>query len=279
MPRDDAPTRDLPLLLATGRVAGQWHLRSKTGLVPSLNKVDPAPYLQMHPDDAETLNPKSSIQNTMQIQRPNFRTMPSNTTTLAILAGGAGTRMGTPKAMLEIDLVPILSWLLSRFNWPGPTLLVTAPATGIPPGARSFDRHAVDAVDGNGPLQGVLTALQHSDTEHVAIVTVDMPNIDAPKLVWLLEQLQARPQLCGIMCRRDSASPMIEPFPAIFKKNATDIVQGRLTAENRSVHGLCDDTSVAALNAPTDWPANTWVNLNHPHELAMFQAERLKSTR
>lgn len=51
-------------------------------------------------------------------------------------------------------------WLLTRFDWPGPTLLVTAPDTAPPPEADHFDRRAVDAVSGNGPLQGVLTAIE-----------------------------------------------------------------------------------------------------------------------
>ncbi len=55
VPGNEMPTREFPFLLTTGRVAGQWHTRTKTGLVPTLNKLDPAPYLQMHPEDAAAL--------------------------------------------------------------------------------------------------------------------------------------------------------------------------------------------------------------------------------
>ena len=51
----DRPSRAFPLILTTGRVYGQWHTRTKTGLVPALNKLDPAPNLTMHPDDAVAL--------------------------------------------------------------------------------------------------------------------------------------------------------------------------------------------------------------------------------
>jgi anaerobic selenocysteine-containing dehydrogenase len=53
---DERPTRDYPLLLTTGRTLNQWHTRTKTGTVPQLNERDPAPYLQIHPDDAAELN-------------------------------------------------------------------------------------------------------------------------------------------------------------------------------------------------------------------------------
>ena len=61
-------------------------------------------------------------------------------TTLAILAGGEGSRMGQPKAELRIGARPILSYLLDRFLWAGPTILVTAPGRKRPPGATGFDR-------------------------------------------------------------------------------------------------------------------------------------------
>ena len=47
--------------------------------------------------------------------------------TLAILAGGEGSRMGYPKGELRLGGRPILPVLLERFAWEGPTLLVTAP--------------------------------------------------------------------------------------------------------------------------------------------------------
>jgi anaerobic selenocysteine-containing dehydrogenase len=55
MPPEETPNAEFPLLLTTGRVSGQWHTRTKTALVAQLNKLDPAPYLQMHPEDAEAL--------------------------------------------------------------------------------------------------------------------------------------------------------------------------------------------------------------------------------
>jgi anaerobic selenocysteine-containing dehydrogenase len=55
LPQGDAPNGKFPLLMTTGRVAGQWHTRTKTGHVAKLNALDPAPFLQMHPDDAAAL--------------------------------------------------------------------------------------------------------------------------------------------------------------------------------------------------------------------------------
>lgn len=43
-------------MLSTGRVAHQWHTRTKTGKVASLNKLDPGPYLEVNVEDAARLD-------------------------------------------------------------------------------------------------------------------------------------------------------------------------------------------------------------------------------
>ncbi len=55
LPNAEMPDADFPYVLLTGRVAHQWHTRTKTGKVPSLNKLNPGPYLEINRDDAMAL--------------------------------------------------------------------------------------------------------------------------------------------------------------------------------------------------------------------------------
>ena len=55
LPNAEMPDDDYPFVLLTGRVAHQWHTRTKTGKVPSLNKLNPGPFLEIHPEDAADL--------------------------------------------------------------------------------------------------------------------------------------------------------------------------------------------------------------------------------
>jgi sulfite reductase (NADPH) flavoprotein alpha-component len=55
LPPGEALSPEFPLVLNTGRVAGHWHTRTKTGHVAKLNKLNPAPFLAAHPKDAEAL--------------------------------------------------------------------------------------------------------------------------------------------------------------------------------------------------------------------------------
>ena len=193
--------------------------------------------------------------------------------TLAVLAGGAGTRMGMPKAHLRVEGRPILAWLIDQFAWPGPTLLVTSPSTAQPPGSDAFHQQAVDPADGIGPLQGVVTALTHSTTSLTAMVTVDMPHIDRTILLDLLGLMREDPSRIGIMSRRASDGP-IEPVPAIFHRSAFPWIHERLAGGKRSVHGLCDHPSITAVLAPAHWTEQTWLNLNHPADFRAFSESR-----
>ena len=47
---------EFPFVLNTGRLAGHWHTRTKTGHVAKLNKTSPAPFVAVHPEDALALN-------------------------------------------------------------------------------------------------------------------------------------------------------------------------------------------------------------------------------
>lgn len=199
-----------------------------------------------------------------------------STTTLAIIAGGQGTRMGMPKALLEVDGRSMPAWLLDRLQWPGPTMLVTAPAIPRPSDAERFTLRVVDPIDGLGPLRGVLTALERMTTDLLVTIAVDMPYIDCSKLAWLVTILQQQPDRLGLMCSAtvDDQS-LIEPFPAAYRREARSTVEQRLASGRRSVHGLCiDDARFASIPAPPGWRDETWTNLNDRDEFASFQASR-----
>lgn len=188
--------------------------------------------------------------------------------TLAILAGGKGSRLGRPKAELRIDGLPILQWLLKRLNWPGPTMLVTSPSRQHPPGWKLFVQECCDPQDDLGPLRGLLTVLENLSTPLAVVTTVDMPLMGTTQLSWCLDQLQADPQALGIMASRmDSGRVLIEPFPSAYRKQAIDQVMAQMHSEARSVHSLSCRQGFAVRPAPADWPTETWLNLNYPEDL------------
>jgi sulfite reductase (NADPH) flavoprotein alpha-component len=55
LPPEEMPDDDYPFLLNTGRLPHQWHTLTKTGKVAKLNKLNPGPFIEIHPDDAARL--------------------------------------------------------------------------------------------------------------------------------------------------------------------------------------------------------------------------------
>ncbi|WP_155725857.1 molybdopterin oxidoreductase family protein, partial [Mycobacterium avium] len=52
---EEMPDDDYPFLLNTGRLPHQWHTMTKTGKVAKLNKLNPGPFVEIHPDNAARL--------------------------------------------------------------------------------------------------------------------------------------------------------------------------------------------------------------------------------
>lgn len=59
MPPAEMPDDAFPFVLNTGRVQHQWHTLTKTGKVATLNKLNPGPFVEIHPDDAARLGVKA----------------------------------------------------------------------------------------------------------------------------------------------------------------------------------------------------------------------------
>ncbi|MGW0120631.1 molybdopterin-dependent oxidoreductase [Streptomyces sp. NPDC003327] len=55
LPPAELPDDDYPFVLTTGRLQHQWHTLTKTGKVAKLARLDPGPFVEVHPEDAARL--------------------------------------------------------------------------------------------------------------------------------------------------------------------------------------------------------------------------------
>ncbi|MBH0778376.1 bifunctional nitrate reductase/sulfite reductase flavoprotein subunit alpha [Nocardia bovistercoris] len=58
----EMPDDDYPFTLNTGRLQHQWHTMTKTGKIGKLNKLNGAPFIEIHPEDAERLGVRAEDQ-------------------------------------------------------------------------------------------------------------------------------------------------------------------------------------------------------------------------
>ncbi|HWV14346.1 MAG TPA: bifunctional nitrate reductase/sulfite reductase flavoprotein subunit alpha [Cellvibrio sp.] len=55
----EMPSGEYPFILNTGRLQHQWHTLTKTGKIATLNKLNPGPFVEVHPEDAVELGIKN----------------------------------------------------------------------------------------------------------------------------------------------------------------------------------------------------------------------------
>jgi len=58
LPPAEMPDKEFPFVLNTGRLQHQWHTMTKTGKIATLNKLNPGPFIEIHPEDADVMGIK-----------------------------------------------------------------------------------------------------------------------------------------------------------------------------------------------------------------------------
>ena len=112
-----------------------------------------------------------------------------------VLAGGKGTRMGRDKALLEWRSGTLLEYMVDLLS------SVTSKVQVI-------GRHPLpDLFPGRGPLAGILTALQVSQTETNLVVAVDLPLLTKEFLQYLRFRIENSEQLL-VACQIESHFPL-----------------------------------------------------------------------
>jgi len=75
----ETPDTTYPFVLDTGRVQHQWHTATKTGRIAALNRLNPGPFIEIHPEDAATLGIAEG--NAVEIRTPRgSATLPASVT-------------------------------------------------------------------------------------------------------------------------------------------------------------------------------------------------------
>lgn len=116
--------------------------------------------------------------------------------TLAVLAGGRGTRMGAPKALLRVGDATLVEWIVARLA-PSFAEVIVAGAADAPRAARAIPDQRADA----GPLAGIESALAAASCDRVLVLACDTPRASVGLAALLLERVAghhaAVPRIAG----------------------------------------------------------------------------------
>ena len=172
----------------------------------------------------------------------------------AILAGGAGTRVGGAKASLELCGRPLIAYPIAAMREAGLDLVVVAKRDTPLPDLDVPVVHDTSSV--LHPLAGVLAALEHAGGP-VLVVGTDMPDLPPQ----LLRRLADADESADVVVA--TAGGQLEPLCARYSPSAREALE-RALADEAPLRA-----TVAALNPleiATDAAAVR--NVNTPDDLA-----------
>jgi molybdenum cofactor guanylyltransferase len=141
------------------------------------------------------------------------------TALVAVLAGGAGRRMGAPKPLAPLGGRPLIAWPLAAAAAAGLEAVVVAKAdTPLPPlGVEVW----LEPADPQHPLLGIVTALERAGRPVVAA------GCDQP---WLPAALLAALAAAGPGAAAPFAGGEPAPLPARYPPEALDALRAALDA-------------------------------------------------
>jgi molybdenum cofactor guanylyltransferase len=111
----------------------------------------------------------------------------------AVLAGGASSRMGTDKALIEVDGRALVARAADALVGAGASAVLVIGGDGHAIGRLGLDARPDDH-PGEGPLGGILTALRLAADDLVMVLACDMPAIDATSVLAVVAALAGDPR-------------------------------------------------------------------------------------
>jgi molybdenum cofactor guanylyltransferase len=177
-----------------------------------------------------------------------------------ILAGGASSRMGMDKSLLEIRGVPLIQRLVAQLRGRFREVFISADD---PAPYRSTGLTVIpDGQSGQGPLAGIAAALEAAQTETVFVLACDIPDVNSRFVRSLLAE--ARRSDCAIPRRPDGKR---EPLFSAWRKSALPAIREVLAAGERKIAAVFPRIRMVEV----DLVDGAWLrNLNTPQDVEEY---------
>ena len=191
--------------------------------------------------------------------------------TVAIMAGGKSSRMGTDKAFVEISGKPIIEHLLERVSQLGQDETILTSNT--PEKYAHLDMPIYsDIFPGKGSLGGIYSAIQHSKSEYTLVVACDMPFVQPQLLHYMIGLIDDDEAF-------DVIVPRVDNFPqgllAIYNKKCLEYILADIESNKLKVIGFYGKMNVRYIDEleyrPFDLKGISFYNINTPDDLEKAQ--------
>lgn len=180
-------------------------------------------------------------------------------TSAVILVGGASSRMGRDKALMEIDEQPAAIRMARLLGDSGFLSVRLVGGTG--------DRfhgvpceHVPDLVVGRGPLEGIRTSLKTAEEEWTLVLAVDLIAVDRVAIARMRGALADHP-FDDVILATCSEGP--QPLFAWWRRSSIQTIDRELMLERRSLRNMTSLLRVASV----EFPSEVLRNVNRPEDL------------
>jgi molybdopterin-guanine dinucleotide biosynthesis protein A len=201
-----------------------------------------------------------------------------STLTIAIMAGGKSSRMGTDKSFVPLLGKPMIEHILERVSGldQDETILITNRP-------QDYDHLALpmftDVFPGKGSLGGIYTAIRYSRSEYTFVIACDMPFVNPALMRYMIALRGEREGPYDVIVPRVEGHP--QGLHAIYGQACLEPIRSQLDANRLKVIGFYDQVRVRYLDpaeyARLDPDGLALHNINTPEELeAARQLARLK---
>ncbi len=181
----------------------------------------------------------------------------------AVLAGGRSRRMGTNKAFIEIDGVPIIGRVLHVLARVADDLLIIADAVDLYQGLGA--RTLPDEYRGAGSLGGIYTALVHATSDEVFVAACDMPFISEDAVRRIIETPRD-----GALVVLPRTKGRLHPLHALYQKDCIPLMEEMIRRGDLCIGDFLSKVRILALQeedfAGVDIGASV-ANINTPEDL------------
>lgn len=153
-----------------------------------------------------------------------------------VLAGGESRRMGSDKAFLTLDGIPLIEHVLRTLRAVFPRTIIV---TNTPAAYAMYDAVVVvDSLDKRGPLTGIYSGLLHSRDEYNFVVACDMPFLNQDLIAYMAGLAQGHdivvPKVAGYL----------EPLHALYHRRLLPVIEERLRQDARQIRGIYSNARV-----------------------------------
>jgi len=148
----------------------------------------------------------------------------------AVLVGGASTRMGRPKSLIEIDGTTLVRRAVAVLTEVGCTRVVAIGPAHLADGVARLD----DLYPGEGPLGGILTALAAGAP--ALVIACDLPSLDVATLDALLAAADAAESAATAIDAVVAVTDRPEPLCALWLASGAALLQRAFDSGERAVH-------------------------------------------